>query len=195
MIHRYLHIFLFSLILLLASVTASHSQETPKAGEKFPPVTLPAPDNPAHREYLGLPEDGGETFSLSDIRAPVIIVEIFSMYCPHCQREAPALNKFYERLERTGGLRDKVKLIGIGAGNSAYEVEHFRKTYDIPFPLFPDGDFSIHKKVGEVRTPYFFGLKKTATGTVDVFFSELGGAKDAAEVLDELLKVAGLEEK
>ena len=98
----------------------------------------------------------------------------------------------FRKIESDDKLKNKIKLIGIGVGNSAYEVNYFKKKYGIPFPLFPDGDFVIHKKLGEVRTPYFIVIKILNDGTHKIFYSKLGGAKNADELLQKLLKDSGL---
>jgi peroxiredoxin len=151
---------------------------------------LPAPDNAVHRQYLGLSTD--KHFSLGQIKARVVIVEIFSMYCPVCQREAENINAVFRLIQSRPGLKDKVKLIGIGAGNSAYEVDFFREKYSIEFPLFSDTDFSIHKKIGEVRTPHFFCLSLDGNNGFSVFYSGTEAIETPEAFLQTLLKDSGI---
>jgi peroxiredoxin len=98
----------------------------------------------------------------------------------------------YRKIESDIRFKGKIKLIGIGVGNSSLEVGYFKKTYDIPFPLFADGDFSIHKKMGAVRTPYFTCIRIKSDGSHEVFYSEVGGAKDADQLMKKLLENSGL---
>jgi hypothetical protein len=90
-------------------------------------------------------------------------------------------------------MKGKIKLIGIGANNSPFEIKYFRDTYQVPFPLFPDGDMAIHTALGgEVRTPYFIGLKIKEKGTHEIFFTQLGGFEKADAFLKTIIKASGL---
>lgn len=86
-----------------------------------------------------------------------------------------------------------MKLIGIGAGNSAFEVEVFRDKYKVPFPLLPDEDFSLHKCFGETRTPYFIAIRINDDGSHEVIYSKLGGIEEPKQFLKQMTQLSGLE--
>jgi peroxiredoxin len=121
-----------------------------------------------------------------------VIIEIYSLYCPHCQAFAPEVNSLYRMIEQIPGLQDQIKLIGIAAGNSPLEVTAFKEKHEVPFPLFPDEDFSIHKALGEVRTPYFIAIKINKDRTNEIIYSELGSFGLAENFLQIILRNSGL---
>jgi hypothetical protein len=43
-----------------------------------------------------------------------------------------------------------------------------------------------------VRTPYFIGVKPGKDGAATIYYSKLGGGKDADEILKKVLAGAGL---
>jgi thiol-disulfide isomerase/thioredoxin len=166
------------------------ANKPPEKGEMLPAINLSIPKSPAERSYLGLSGDG--SFKIPQIKAKVVMIEIFSMYCPFCQKDAPEINELYSLIENNPDLKNKIKLIGIGAGNSPYEVEVFKKTYTIPFPLFPDKDFVIHKACGEVRTPYFMVVKINDDGTHQIVHTQMGEYPGAQPFLELILNASGL---
>ena len=157
-------------------------------GSQLPATSLATPKDQFLRDYLGLKNK--ESFSFREINGEILIIEIFSMYCPHCQKDAPGVNELYELIENDEKVTKRVKLIGIGAGNSAFEVGVFKKKYKIPFPLFADKDLAIHKELGSVRTPYFIGICNQGKGENQIFFSQLAGFSGPKKFLDNILKVA-----
>jgi len=184
--------FIFFLLLLAIDFSPPAAADRPPAeGASLPDMVFDIPKDPGLQKYLGV--TGSGAFRLPQVRAEVLIVEVFSMYCPHCQRQAPAANRAYEIIEGDNRLRGRVKIVGIGAGNSAYEVGLFKKKYDIPFPLFADEDFVIHGQLGEVRTPYFIGVRIRPDGTNEVFYSRLGGFADPKKFVERMVTRAGLE--
>jgi peroxiredoxin len=179
-----------TVLLLALSLSGLAADKPPEKGGVLPVMNLPIPKNPVEKGYLGLSGDG--FFKIPQIKANVVIVEIFSMYCPYCQKDAPGINQLYNLIENNPDLKNKIKLIGIGAGNSSYEVEVFKKTYTVPFPLFPDKDFTIHKACGEVRTPYFMVVKINDNKTHQIVHSQLGGYPGAEPFLELVLKSSDL---
>lgn len=182
-----------SVLALAMAMPAAGTAAGPAPGTPLPELVLPAPAEESARVYLGI--SGPSGFTAADIAAEVLIIEVFSMYCPHCQREAPVVNEMFARIEADPRLRGRVKMIGIGAGNTPFEVDYFRKTYGVPFPLFPDPDFRLHKRLGEVRTPHFIGVKLESPAVPLVYRSRAGGAASAEELLRQLLAGSSLESK
>jgi thiol-disulfide isomerase/thioredoxin len=183
-------IVLFILILAFPTFAAS---EPPAEGGPLPVIKLPIPKNPEEKSYLGLTGEG--SFTIPKVKARVVIIEIFSMYCPYCQKEAPTVNELYNAIENNPDLKGKIKIIGIGAGNTPMEVDVFRKKFQIAFPLFPDVDYSIHKVCGEVRTPYFIGVRINDNGTHEVIYSKLGGLQDVNQFLELIRDRSGLKKE
>lgn len=180
-------------LFLLLSGPVLGAGTPPAKGGILPEINLPIPNSPSEKSYLGLSAPG--FFKIPQIKAKLVIVQIFSMYCPFCQKDAPGVNELYYAVENNPDLKDKIKMIGIGAGNSSYEVQVFKKTYQVPFPLFPDKDFAIHKVCGEIRTPYYIAVRINQNGTHEVVHSELGGFKGAEPFLELILKAAGLKKE
>lgn len=163
----------------------------PAVGEQLPGFTLPAPKDSAERGYLGL-TFLNRSFRIPELKAELIIVQVFSMYCPYCQADAPHVNELFNLVEGNPKLRGKIKILGIGAGNSDFEVSTFKKKYQVPFPLFGDPDFRIHKLLGEVRTPYFIAVRIGPDKSQKIVLSRLGMISSADKFLAELLKLADL---
>ena len=181
--------------LLLFSITfegrSLASKLPPAKGGRLPPIKLPIPRDSGEKRYLGL--SGSGVFRVPQIKAQVVIIEIFSMYCPQCQKIAPGIEELYQLIENDVSPKDKIKLIGIGAGNSYYEVQMFKKTFHTLFPLFPDDDFTIHEALGDVRSPYFIAIEINKNGTHEVIHSELDSFKDAETFLELMIDASGLQ--
>ena len=117
------------------------------------------------KQYLGLEEDVKPT--LKNIDADVVIVEFMSVYCPSCQMQAPIFNKLYSAIEKDVTLKAKVKMIGIGVGNSRREVEHFVEEREVVFPILPDPKFAIYERLApSMRTPYTIMLRRDSKGSL-----------------------------
>ena len=182
-------VFMAAVLLLYPATCLSAGAPTgnvPATGDIFPAEDLKVPEKGIYRQYLGLDADK-ETFQLKDIQAEFAVVQIFSMYCPICQREAREVNKLYELIQGSDAA-DKVKLLAIAPGNSAFEVSVYREQYDVQFPLIPDGEYEWHKIMGEVGTPYFLIVDLDTGEILEDELGPFGTAQDFFELIELILK-------
>lgn len=180
----------FAICLLVATHAGLAFTNAPAIGESLPPFKLPIPEDARAQSYLGL--SGIGQFTIAQIEAKVVIIQIFSMYCPICQKEAFRMNKLYRTIQKRKDLKNKIKIIGIGTGNTSFEVGFFQKKYEVDFPLFPDENLYIHQILGELRTPYYIGVKINRDGSDEVFYSRLGQFRDINGFLKRIVELSGL---
>jgi hypothetical protein len=66
----------FGLIVIITLVAVA--SQPPEEGGVLPGIVLPVPKNPELQSYLGL--TGKDKFEIPEIKAEVVLIEIFSMY-------------------------------------------------------------------------------------------------------------------
>jgi thiol-disulfide isomerase/thioredoxin len=159
------------------------------SGDALAGIQLPVPQNNAAKEYLGL--SGTGNFSLPGVKARTLVIEVFSMYCPICQREAPVVNELHGLIEKDISLKKDVKLVGIGIGNTPFEVEVYRKEFKVLFPLFADDSFQLQKiSKDRFRTPTFIVVGIDPGATLKILDVHVGPIKDLANYLENVKKLA-----
>jgi peroxiredoxin len=188
--HRKMFVRFFSLgillfVVLFSSAASVYGSDYISQGKNLPAFTLNARDDPGAKQYLGLKTP--TSFTLSQIPARFVIIEFFSLYCPICHKQAPVANKIYKVIQRDPELSKNIKMIGIGTGNNQREVEAFKTNLRVPFPLFTDLDFKIHKKIGEPRTPFTI----LVTNKGKILLTHSGVVEDVDDFVARIRKVLG----
>lgn len=187
-------IFLLSFLFSKGIEAAEASEESIKSAKdknrKISALELPIPQSEQDRAYLGL--EGSGRFKLNQIKARILIIEIFNSYCPHCQHSAPLVNNLYRNIQERADLKDKIKIIGIGIGDNLNEINLFKQEYQVTFPLIPDQNSDIGNTFGVEGTPTFIGIRLNDQGLLEKFFFQKGGFEKAPKFLQEIIKQSGL---
>jgi thiol-disulfide isomerase/thioredoxin len=159
----------------------------------FQTIELALPQVEQDQTYLGL--SGKGRFRIGQIKARVLLIEVFSFYCIHCQRMAPRMNEVFQEIQKSPALRENVRMIGIGVGNSPFEVKSFKEKYQVPFPLFSDQSMKACQALGVEATPTFIGVKGDEKGPREQFYFEEGEFPDVSQFLAKIVKLAGLSQE
>lgn len=146
------------------------------AGQFFPDSVLDVDLPEGHAAYLGLAEDTA-SFRLSDVKTEYLLINVYSLYCSPCQRDAPAFNDMFEKVTSLG-LDKRIKFIGLAAGNTVREMEFWRKRYAVQFPLIPDENYALHSLLGNVGTPFIVLARIDGPDKLEIVFSREGAFDD-----------------
>lgn len=140
---------------ILGGSCPSPSAGNPTPGlEKAFSLKLSAPTDAESKAKLGLPDDV-ETFCPADLKTDLFILLIFDLYCHACQQSAGNMRWLNEQIENDPRLR-KAAVIGLGRGDTPFEVEAFVKKLKLNFPAVSDRDKSFTDALGVDRTPSGF---------------------------------------
>ncbi|MEW6532253.1 MAG: TlpA disulfide reductase family protein [Thermodesulfobacteriota bacterium] len=178
--------FVVAMVVLVVAAPARGADPITVMGEPLSRLEFAIPEDAADKAYLGL--SGAGVFRLPQVKAEVIIIEVFSMYCPYCQREAEHVNSLFAKIRDHQALKGRVKLIGIGAGNTPYEVELFRKKFSVPFPMVSDHQMTIQSTADEkFRTPTFIVVKPEGGSGLKIMYTHVGKLGELDEFLKKIL--------
>ncbi len=116
---------------------------------EYLPVGSQAPD-------FSHPATDGQTYSLSQFKNKVVVLQFMAPWCPHCQNDAPMFNKLYEQYKGK-----EVQFLDLSAtdlnkdrsGPIAMEdLIWFRDTFKVPFPMLLDKEL---KTADAYKIDYF----------------------------------------
>jgi thiol-disulfide isomerase/thioredoxin len=149
----------------------------------FPNLTFSQTLSKEEQAYLGL--SSKKDFSFQEIKGDLILVEVLSTYCANCLKQAPLFYELNSLIDKDPVLKGNVKMIGIAAGNNLTEIESFKKTYRIPYPILSDVNFEAHAALGSPRTPFSIWVRRDAQGNGIVVNTHLGLIKSVETVFAE----------
>jgi peroxiredoxin len=128
-----------------ASPSASGGSEGPEAAFH---VGEPAP-------ALVVPQVGGGTIDLSNLKGSPVWVNFMGTYCPPCVDEFPRMNGFLARYADDG-----LVIIAVDVKEDEGTVAAFAERLNATFPLGLDGDGSVSARWDAVALPVHFWIDK-----------------------------------
>jgi peroxiredoxin len=135
------------------------------------PVQIPADTRTKAIDFTGTTVDG-KTFTASESRGPVTVVNFWYANCAPCRAEAPFLQGLYEKYQTDG-----VKFIGVNIFDQPAGALSFEKTYKITYPSVMDVDS------GAARVAFAGAVAPTATPTTFVLDAK---GRIAARIVGQL---------
>ena len=156
-----------------------------KTGDPFPEIPLAALEDPREAAYLGVPE--ARPFTVDEVKADLVLVEIMNVYCASCWRQVPVYNELYTLIESDPKTRGRIKIMGVAVGNKDWEVAYFKGKFEVPFPVFPDPEFAVHEAIGGSKTPFSIFVRQDPAGKQSlVADTHLGVIKEKEKLFAEM---------
>ena len=157
----------------------------PVEGDLFPKCRLAVLQAGKDVSYLGL-APGSRYFSLSDIAGDYLLVEVYNEMCTLCIAELPHINRLLGLLNEDRNLRDRVRMLGLGAGSTRRSVAKFRKKTGYDLLLFADPKWKTFGLLKKPVLPVLYLLKKDGEKGLRIMWRHAGGIGDPESFLEHL---------
>jgi peroxiredoxin len=138
----------------LEAIYSTYNVTPVPAGQAAPGFSLPAVD--------------GNTYSLSDFKGKVVVLEFMAPWCPHCQEDAPIFNEIHQKYQG-----QDVQLLAVSASpfgrnysetNSDLitmdDLSWFRDSFQVQIPMLFDPHVKTASAYGVTRFPTVFVVDK-----------------------------------
>ena len=155
-----------------------------RSGDTFPSISFPNSFAAEEKKYLGV--DNKATLSLGDIQAEVLVIKYLNTNCVYCVKSLPVFNEVFETIAREPGLRRRIKIVAISAGDTPVEVAAFKEQHAVPYPMIPDTEFKAYKAVNEPTVPFIVVTKRDKRGRWVVATVHVGLTFSAESFVGEL---------
>ena len=151
--------FLFSFFCLAALCATVGSASAINVGDPFPLFSRENILTPQECAYLRIAPD--KQFSLNDLSHDIIIIEFLNVYCHTCRMQVEIFNDLFTTIQKDPELSRRVCMIGIAVGNTADEIQDFKKNFGALYPILSDKEKAIFNMTGNLQgTPHTYILRK-----------------------------------
>jgi len=106
---------------------------------------------------FAVPDLSGQAVRLSALRGKVVLLNLWTTWCPPCREEMPSMERLYER------LRDRdFQLLAVSQDEDGKRVvEPFVKEMRLSFPVLVDPDHQVGDRYGVWGYPETFVIDRT----------------------------------
>ncbi len=157
----------------------------PVEGDLFPQCRLAVLQAGKDISYLGL-APGSRYFSLSDVAGDYVLVEVYNEMCTLCLAEFPNINRLLGLVNEDPELRNRVRMLGLGAGSTRRSTAKFRKKTGFNLLLFADQKWKAFGLLGKPVLPVLYLLKRDGEKGLRIMWRHAGGIGDPEDFLEHL---------
>jgi peroxiredoxin len=101
----------------------------------------------------------GKTFTLSDYKGKVVLLDFWATWCPPCRKEIPGFIELYNSYQSRG-----LVVIGVSMDDSKSDIKRFARRYKMNYPiLIGAGRDDLEPAFGPLPLPTAFVIGRDGT--------------------------------
>ena len=146
------------------------------------------PRTPEIAPDFALGDLSGRTVRLSALRGKVVLVNVWTTWCPPCREEMPSMERLYQRLRDRG-----LELLAVSQDDAGTkdEVAPFVREVGVTFPVLLDPQREVGSRYGVWGYPETFVVDREGRIVERVIGPRTWDAPEQVAAIDALLGAAG----